>query len=110
MTRYYQVLISAETQDQARVILDVLLDKKIILGGPIIEGPARFWWKGKIIGMDYCYLITYTAEHFKQQVIDECERVSAEEVPMISFIPFEGNAKLLKLIDETLADPKEAAA
>jgi len=100
--RYYQVLISAETPAQAQTLLAALLDKKLILGGPIISGPAQFWWKDKITAMDYCYLITYTTGRFKQQVIDECERVSAEEIPMISFIPFEGNAKLLKLIDETL--------
>jgi uncharacterized protein involved in tolerance to divalent cations len=102
MTHHCHVLISAETQGGAQKILDALLAKKLVLGGPVIEGPAKFWWKGDIVAMNYCYLVTYTLERLKQQVIEECERVSEEEVPMISFIPFEGNAKLLKLIDETL--------
>jgi uncharacterized protein involved in tolerance to divalent cations len=101
--QYYQVLISAENKEQATTILDALLAKKLILGGPIIEGPAKFWWKEKIVEMNYGYIITYTTETLKQAVIEETTKTSQEEVPMISFIPFEGNDKLIELIHETLA-------
>ena len=100
--KYYQVLISAEEREQANTILDALLAKKLVLGGPVLEGPAKFWWKGEIVKMNYVYILTYTTEKLKQAVIDEYEGVSKEEVPMVSFIPLEGNKKLLKLIDETL--------
>ena len=100
--KYLQAFISAEDKEQGNVILDALLAKKLIIGGPILEGPAKFWWKGKIVEMSYCYILTYTKEQLKQQIIDEYKRVSAEEVPMISFLPFEGNIEFLKLIDETL--------
>lgn len=99
---YYQVLISAENKEQGNSILDTLLEKKLILGGPILEGPAKFWWKGKIVEMPYCYILTYTKANLKEKLIAEVNQVSVEEVPMISFIPFEGNDKLLKLMDETL--------
>jgi uncharacterized protein involved in tolerance to divalent cations len=100
--QHYQVFISAENKEQASTILDALLAKKLILGGPILEGPAKFWWKGKIVEMNYAYILTYTTETFKQGIIDECKATSVEEVPMISFIPFEGNSELITLIDETL--------
>ena len=100
--KYYQVLISAEDDQQATIILDALLEKRLVLGGPILNGPAKFWWKGKIVEMDYRYIITYTTEKFKDSVTEEVERVAKEEVPMISYIPFEGNKKLLELIDKTL--------
>ncbi len=100
---HYKVLVSAENKDQAEKILDALLAKKLILGGPILEGPAKFWWDGKIVEMPYAYLLTYTLESLKQKIFDECKQVSVEEIPMISFIPFEGNPELLKLIDETLS-------
>ncbi|MFT5036962.1 MAG: hypothetical protein ACI9VM_000534 [Candidatus Azotimanducaceae bacterium] len=48
--KYKQVLISAETFEQADHILDVLLEKKLILGGPVLQGPAKFWWKVKSAG------------------------------------------------------------
>ena len=100
--QYYQVFISAETKEQATKILDALLEKKLILGGPILEGPAKFWWKGKIVEMYYVYILTYTTEKHKAAVIEEATKESEEEVPMISFMPFEGNEALIKLIDQTL--------
>ena len=99
---YYQVFISAENREQANGILDALLEKKLVLGGPILEGPAQFWWKGERIEMGYAYVLTYTTEKHKEVVMEVAGAASKEEVPMISFIPFEGNPELLKLIDETL--------
>lgn len=98
--KYYQVFISAEDEGQAQRILDELLNKKLILGGPVLSGPAKFWWKGKIVSMNYSYLFTYTREDLKEEIIKVAERVSEEEVCMISFIPFEGNRALLELLDE----------
>ena len=100
---HYQVFISAENKAQANNILDALLAKKLILGGPVIEGPAKFWWKGEIVGINYGYILTYTIEKHKDRIIEETKKVSEEEVPMISFIPYEGNEELLRLIDETLS-------
>jgi len=42
MLNYYQVLISAENHKQAIAILDALVEKKLVLGGPILSGPAKF--------------------------------------------------------------------
>ena len=52
------VLISAEDKEQADTILDALLEKKLIFGEPILEGPAKFWWKGEICEMNYAYILT----------------------------------------------------
>ena len=98
---YYQVLISAENQEQATVILDALLEKKLIFGGPILEGPAKFWWKGEICEMNYAYILTYTKKELAEQVTREAEEASAEEVCMISFLPFEGNDALTQLLNDT---------
>jgi uncharacterized protein involved in tolerance to divalent cations len=99
---FYQVFISAENKEQAGTILDALLEQKLVLGGPILEGPAKFWWKGEIVSMNYAYILTYTTEQLKEKVIEAVKKVTVEEVPMISFIPFEGNEELSKLISETL--------
>ena len=99
---YLQVLISAENKGEASTILDALLAKKLILGGPILEGPAKFWWKGEIVSMNYAYILTYTTEKHRNAVVEEVRKTTSEEVPMISFISFEPNLELAKLIDETL--------
>ena len=59
-TQYLHVLISAENVEQANVILDALLAKKLVFGGPVLSGPAKFWWKGEICEMHYAYILTYT--------------------------------------------------
>lgn len=99
--QYYQVLISAENKEQANTILDALLEQKLIFGGPILEGPAKFWWKGEICEMNYAYILTYTRADLKEKLIAEAEKASDEEVCMISFMPFEGNPALEELLDNT---------
>jgi uncharacterized protein involved in tolerance to divalent cations len=96
---YYQVLISAENKEQATAILDALLEKKLILGGPILEGPAKFWWKGEIVEMSYAYLLTYTREDLKEEMIKVAEQAAEEEICMISCMEFEGNPALTQLLN-----------
>ena len=100
--RYQQVFISAENKSQAQSILDALLKERVVVGGPILEGPATFWWKGEIVSMEYAYVMTYTTLDRIERVTEIAEAASVEEVPMISFIPFTPNSKLAKLIDDTL--------
>jgi hypothetical protein len=115
--QYYQVLIGAETTAQGLRILDHLMAKQLVLGGPVFNGPAKFLWNFKSSAVpgamqkdglyidehDYSFAVTYTREDLKQQLVEEAEQASVEEVCMISFIPMEGNAALIKLLDGTFA-------
>jgi hypothetical protein len=115
--QYYQVLISAENRVQGMRILEHLMAKQLALGGPVFNGPAKFLWNFKssavpketrkdrleIVEHDYCFAVTYTREDLKQQFIAEAEQASVEQVCMISFIPMEGNAALIKLLEDTFA-------
>jgi len=100
---YLQVLISAENVEQANSILDTLLEQKLIFGGPVLQGPAKFWWKGEICEMNYAYILTYTHKDLKEKMIKEAEKASPEEVCMISCIPMEANQPLVELLDKTFA-------
>ncbi len=122
--QYFQVLISCETRPQGLNILEHLMAKQLVMGGLVFSGPAKFLWKGdssalpgmrnegltmerrklEVVDHDYCFIITYTREDLKQRLIEEAEKTSVEEVCMISFIPFEGNAALIKLLEDTFAD------
>ena len=101
--QYYHVLISAENVEQANGLLDALLEKKLIFGGPVLTGPAKFWWKGKICAMNYSYILTYTREDLKEDMIKVAEATSKEEICEISLMPLEGNEALIKLLDTTFA-------
>jgi len=103
MTKPYQVLISAETQNQANRISNHLLNKKLIVGATIVKAPSKFWWKGKIIKMgSYCYVQALTTAGKKERIISEVENISKEEVPMIFFFAFEPNKKFLDWIERSV--------
>jgi uncharacterized protein involved in tolerance to divalent cations len=103
MKGYLKVEISAETKQQADGILNNLLTQKLVTGGQIIESPARFLWKNEVVDMDYVTVTSFTTEQHKQAIIQEVKKISVEEVPMIVFLPMDGNAELLAWIQETLA-------
>ena len=102
MSEYLQVNISAENKDQADTILNSLLDKKLVVGGFLLNAPARFWWKGEITDMDYYNISVFTKEKYKQQIIDDVKKTSIEEVPMVWFVEFEGNEEFTKWIDSII--------
>ncbi len=102
--KYCQVLISAEHVEMANVILDGLLEKKLIFGGPVLTGPAKFWWKGEICEMDYAYILTYCPVEKKDEMVAEAERLSLEEVCMVSCIPMEANDALISLLGKTFQE------
>lgn len=102
MNKYLTIEVSSESRKQADKILNTLLDKKLVTGGQFIDAPARFRWKGEIVDMDYVTITSFTTQAHKAEIIELAERASEEEVPMIRFIPFEGNPKLEKWIDETV--------
>lgn len=111
--QYYQVFISAEQTTQAFRIMDALIARQLAFGGPVVGGPAKFLWNFKdsdvpaelrehkllTIEQDYKYIITYTREDLKDELIDVAESASVEEVCMISLVPMEINRSLRVLLD-----------
>jgi uncharacterized protein involved in tolerance to divalent cations len=104
MSLYYEVKISAENQEQADVILNSLLEKKLVTGGQFIRQPARFLWKDKIQGMDYTTITSYTTDRHKESVMEDVRKTSVEDVPMIAFVALDDlNQELRDWIDATLS-------
>jgi len=87
--KYYEVFISAENQGQADMILNPLLEKKLVTGGQFLYADARFLWKRKIHNMPgYVTITSFATEKYKDAVIKDISKTSAEEVPMIRFFEF----------------------
>lgn len=102
MTKYIQVYISAENLEQANIILNSLLKKKLVVGGLLLNAPAKFWWKGEITEMDYYNISVFSIDKYKQQIIDDVMKTTVEEVPMVWFVEFKGNQQLLNWVDSTI--------
>jgi uncharacterized protein involved in tolerance to divalent cations len=103
MATYYKVEISAEAQAQADTILNSLLEKKLVTGGQFIATPSRFLWKGKVIDQEYVTITSYTVDKHRAAITEDVRKTSIEEVPMIVFLPMEGNDELLRWIEDTVA-------
>ena len=100
--KYYQVYISAETKEQADTLLDSLLKKKLVAGGLLLNGPARFWWQGNISRKKYYNISAFTINTHKQDIIAEVKRESTEEVPMIWFVKIDGNKEFVTWIRKSV--------
>ena len=98
--RFLQVLISSELRTQGMRLLEHLIRKHLIFGGPVFSGPARFLWKNEIVEHDYCWTITFTREDLRDQLIQEAEKESAEAICMITFSPFDGSLAMQALLEE----------
>jgi hypothetical protein len=106
--KFCQVLISAELRTQGLRLLDRLLRKHLIFGGPVLSGPARFLWKNETVEHDYCWIITFTREDLRDELIREAETESAEAICMISFSPLDGSPVLQALLEQAFAGRENA--
>ena len=107
--KYFQVLISAELRTQGMRLLEHLIRKHLIFGGPVFSGPARFLWKNEIVEHDYCWILTFTREDLRDELIREREGHSVEAICMISFTPFDGSPAFQALLEEAFAGRESAA-
>jgi hypothetical protein len=98
--KFLQVLISAELRTQGLRLLEHLISRRLIFGGPVFNGPARFLWKNEIVEHDYCWIITFTREDLRDELIREAEKESAEAICMITFTPFDGSPAMRALLEQ----------
>src|SRR6267378_2184210 len=108
-SKFCQVLISAELRTQGLRLLDRLLRKHLIFGGPVLSGPARFLWKNEIVEHDYCWIITFTREDLRDELIQEAETESAEAICMITFAPLDGSPAMQALLEEAFRGREKEA-
>jgi len=106
--KFLQVLISSELRTQGMRLLEHLIRKHLIFGGPVFSGPAQFLWKNEIVEHDYCWILTFTREDLRDQLIREAEGHSVEAICMISFTPFDGSPAFQALLEEAFAARENA--
>lgn len=82
----------------------------------MIGDPAKFLWNFKdsdipdgmrehklfTLEQDYSYIISYTREDLKDELVEVAESASLEEGCMISFVPMELNRSLRLLLDASI--------
>lgn len=99
---YYELKISVPTQNEAKLITQKLLEKKLIACGKISSENSMYWWKDKIYDEDYFNILAYTIEAKKDEIITYIKKIHSDEVPAITFTKIEfANTDFLEWIKET---------
>jgi len=107
--KFLQVMISSELRTQGLRLLERLISKRLIFGGPVFSGPARFLWKNEIVEHDYCWTITFTREDLRDELVKEAEKESAEAICMITFTPLDGSPAMQALLEEAFRGREKEA-
>src|SRR5712675_2178157 len=83
--KFYQVMISSELRTQALRLLERLIAKRLIFGGPVFNGSARFLWKNEIVEHDYCWTITFTPQDLRDALLEEAFRGREKEAKPVPY-------------------------
>ncbi len=102
MKEYREAHISAKDEDQANLILNTLLEKKLVTGGLLFIAPARFLWKEKLVDLQYFNITAFTMEKNQKAIIETVKKITNEELPTIWFTEIDGSDELLAWIDDML--------
>ncbi len=102
MSVFCQALISAASRKEADKISDSLVNKKLVAGSLIINGPSRYWWDGKIVEKEYFNVQTFSLTKNKEKIIKEVKKIQSDECPIIAFFAMDGNKEFLDWIDDSV--------
>ena len=78
------------------------INKTKINRGAVLNGPSRFWWKGKEVDMNYFYVMGFTIDKNRETIEKKYSEISKEKIPMASFIKMDGNEEFLNYIYDNI--------
>ena len=106
--KFIIIFVTASSVVEARQIIDVLLTKKLVACGNIINGiESKFWWQGKVGKANEALLILKgLAENFTK-IESVVKKQHSYEVPEIIAIPIAaGSSSYLKWIEKSTTKKK----
>jgi uncharacterized protein involved in tolerance to divalent cations len=99
---FCQVLISATNKEEAKLISDNLIKKKLVAGSLITKGDSRYWWEGKIVEKEYYNISAFSIMKNKDKIISEVKKIHTDKCPIIAFTIIDGNIEFLEWIKESI--------
>ncbi len=102
MNVYREAHISASDEDQANLILNTLLQEKLVTGGLLFIAPARFLWKEKLVDLQYFNITAFTLEKHQKKITEVVKKITNEDLPTIWFTEIDGSDELLAWINDML--------
>jgi len=101
---YILILVTADSEEQARRISNVLLERKLIACANIVgKVQSFFWWKGNVDQSRERLLIMKSRAELLQEITRLVKENHSYEVPEIVALPIiGGNPDYLRWIDESV--------
>ncbi len=101
---YIVVLVTVESEEQAKRISDVLLQGKLVACANIVHDvKSLFWWKGRLDRSDELLVILKSRRELLDEIVRLVKENHSYEVPEVIAIPIiGGNPDYLRWIDESV--------
>lgn len=97
-----RVRISATSKEEANIISQTLVKKKLVAGTMIYSGICHYWWEGKIIEKTYWNIGAFSLMKHKQAIIEEVAKLHSDKCPIIAFNAIDGNDEFLRWVRESV--------
>ena len=101
---YIVVLVTVDSEEQAKRICDVLLQRKLIACANIVKDvQSFFWWKGKVDQSSELMVIMKSRSELLEEIIRLVKENHSYDVPEVVALPIVGgNPDYLRWIDESV--------
>jgi periplasmic divalent cation tolerance protein len=106
------VLVTVNSQEQAKQICDALLEKKLIACANIVRDiESFFWWQGKLDHSSELLLIMKSRQELLEQIIQSVKDNHSYDVPEVVALPIlGGNPDYLRWIDQSVEAQRKGDA
>jgi len=103
------VLVTVDSQEEAKRISDILLERKVIACANILRDVQSFyWWKGKVDHSCELLLLMKSRGELLKEIVRLVKENHSYEVPEIVALPIVGgNADYLRWIEESVEVPRK---
>jgi len=101
---YIVVMVTVDSQEQAKRISDVLLDRKLVACANVVEDIQSFyWWKGKVERSREILLLMKSRSELLEEIVRLVKENHSYEVPEVVALPIlGGNPDYLRWIEDSV--------
>lgn len=94
---------TAPSRNEARRLVKILIEKKLIACGNIFKIESLYKWKGKIAGGAEWVILAKTADSKFLRAKKEIEKIHPYEIPCIIKMPATAGEKYFKWVEKEIA-------
>ena len=99
---YYQVRISATSEEEAKSISRMLVEKHLVAWTMYNKWDCHYWWDWEIYENEYWNIRCSTIGEKKEEIIEAVKKVHRDKCPIIEFTEITWNSEYLNWISDSI--------